>query len=71
MPVYSQNDIRRVRKGNEKKGAEKRDLTTKIEESNLVDDAMDKDLKKLHLKKQVLTHNHVQSGNITTAFVMS
>lgn len=60
--MYSQNDIRCVRKENEKTGAEKRDLTTKIEELNLVDDTLDKDLKKQLLKKQVLTHNHIQSG---------
>lgn len=59
MSVFSQNDIRCVRKENEKTGAEKRDLTTKIEELNLVNDTLDKDLKKLHINKQVLTHNHV------------
>ncbi|XP_026791805.3 coiled-coil domain-containing protein 39 [Pangasianodon hypophthalmus] len=47
-----QNDIRCVRKENEKTGAEERNLTTKIEELNLVDDTLDKDLKKLRLKKQ-------------------
>ncbi|KAF4089594.1 hypothetical protein AMELA_G00067820 [Ameiurus melas] len=47
-----QNDIRCVRKENEKTGAEKRDLTTKIEELNLVDETLDKDLKKQLLKKQ-------------------
>lgn len=60
--MYSQNDIRCVRKENEKRGAEKTDLTTKIDEINLIDDTLDKDLKKLRLRKQVLTNNHSQSG---------
>ncbi|XP_060785196.1 coiled-coil domain-containing protein 39 [Neoarius graeffei] len=47
-----QNDIRCVRKESEKTGAENRDLTTKIEELTLIDDTLDKDLKKFRLKKQ-------------------
>ncbi|TSS97529.1 Coiled-coil domain-containing protein 39 [Bagarius yarrelli] len=47
-----QNDIRCVSKENEKAGAEKRDLTTKIGELNLIDDTLNKELKKLRLKKQ-------------------
>lgn len=57
VPVYSQNDIRCVRKMNEKTGTEKRDLTTKIDELNIVNNTLDKDLKKLRLKKQVFTFN--------------
>ncbi|KAK2860924.1 hypothetical protein Q7C36_005090 [Tachysurus vachellii] len=47
-----QNDIRCVRKENEKTGAEMRDLTTKIDELNLVDDTLNKDMKRIHLKKK-------------------
>ncbi|XP_041946253.1 coiled-coil domain-containing protein 39 [Alosa sapidissima] len=47
-----QDDIRCVRKEMEKTGAEKRNLTTKIEELNLFNDTSDKELKKLRLKKQ-------------------
>ncbi|XP_027004318.2 coiled-coil domain-containing protein 39 [Tachysurus fulvidraco] len=47
-----QNDIRCVRKENEKTGAEMRDLTTKIDELNLVDDKLNKDMKRIHLKKK-------------------
>ncbi|KAM9501885.1 coiled-coil domain-containing protein 39 isoform 1-T2 [Clarias gariepinus] len=47
-----QTDIRCVRKENEKTGAEKRDLNTKIDELNLVDEILEKDLKKICLKKQ-------------------
>ncbi|KAF7705898.1 coiled-coil domain-containing protein 39 [Silurus meridionalis] len=47
-----QNDIRCVRKENEKTRAEKRDLTTKIDEMNLINDTLDKHLKKLRLKKK-------------------
>ncbi|XP_041751623.2 coiled-coil domain-containing protein 39 [Coregonus clupeaformis] len=47
-----QDDIRCVRKEAEKTGAEKRDLTTKIEELHLFNHISDKELKKLRLKKQ-------------------
>lgn len=60
MPVCPQTDIRCVRKENEKTGAEKRDLNTKIDELNLVDEILEKDLKKICLKKQVLINNHIQ-----------
>lgn len=58
--VSPQTDIRCVRKENEKTGAEKRDLNTKIDELNLVDEILEKDLKKICLKKQVLINNHIQ-----------
>ena len=51
--VFEQDDIRCVRKDTEKTGAEKRNLTTKIEELSLFNDTSDKELKKLRLKKQV------------------
>ncbi|XP_056148597.1 coiled-coil domain-containing protein 39 [Lampris incognitus] len=44
--------IRCVRKETEKTGAEKSDLTTKIEELHLSNDIADKDLRKLRLHKQ-------------------
>ncbi|CDQ82457.1 unnamed protein product [Oncorhynchus mykiss] len=47
-----QDDIRCVRKEAEKTGAEKSDLTTKIEELHLFNHISDKELKKLRLKKQ-------------------
>uniref|UniRef100_A0A4W4FWL8 Coiled-coil domain-containing protein 39 n=1 Tax=Electrophorus electricus TaxID=8005 RepID=A0A4W4FWL8_ELEEL len=47
-----QDDIRCVRKEMEKTRAEKRNLTTRIEELHLFNDTSDKELKKLCLKKQ-------------------
>ncbi|XP_027004442.2 coiled-coil domain-containing protein 39-like isoform X1 [Tachysurus fulvidraco] len=47
-----QNDIRCVRKENEKTGAEMIDLTTKIDELNLIDDTLNKDMKRILLKKK-------------------
>ncbi|XP_058251669.1 coiled-coil domain-containing protein 39-like isoform X1 [Hemibagrus wyckioides] len=56
-----QNDIRFVGKENEKTGADKQDLTTKIEELNLVDDTLNKELKRLCLKKQdSIVENNIQ-----------
>ncbi len=51
--IYSQDDIRCVKKDTEKIGTEKRELTTKIHELELVIDNSEKDQKKLRLKKQV------------------
>lgn len=62
MHTCFQNDIRCVRKDNEKTGAEMRDLTTKIDELNLVDDTVNKDMKRIHLKKKVLTYNNIPLG---------
>lgn len=70
VPVYFQNDIRCARKENEKAGAEKRDSTTKSDELNLVNDTMEKDLKKLCIKKQVLTYNQIQSGGKMTVLCL-
>ncbi|KAM4605003.1 coiled-coil domain-containing protein 39 [Polymixia lowei] len=47
-----EDDIRCVRKETEKTRAEKRELTTKIEELHLFNDTSDKELKKLRLLKQ-------------------
>ncbi|XP_058250381.1 coiled-coil domain-containing protein 39-like [Hemibagrus wyckioides] len=56
-----QNDIRFVGKENEKTEADKQDLTTKIEELNLVDDTLNKELKRLCLKKQdSIVENNIQ-----------
>lgn len=62
-----------MRKEAEKTGAEKRDLTTKIEELHLFNHISDKELKKLRLKKQVRTqayahtHAHTQSPQFYSA----
>ncbi|XP_067309269.1 coiled-coil domain-containing protein 39 [Pseudorasbora parva] len=47
-----QDDIRCIRKDTEKSEAEKRDLTSKIQELELFIDTSEKDQKKLRLKKQ-------------------
>ncbi|KAI2667294.1 Coiled-coil domain-containing protein 39 [Labeo rohita] len=47
-----QDDIRCIRKDTEKIGAEKRELTSKIQELELFTDNSEKDQKKLRLKKQ-------------------
>lgn len=62
--IYSQDDIRCVRKDTEKIGTEKRELTTKIHELELVIDNSEKDQKKLRLKKQV--NNLIEPGRIRT-----
>ncbi|XP_076828434.1 coiled-coil domain-containing protein 39 [Brachyhypopomus gauderio] len=55
-----QDDIRCMRKETEKAGAAKSNLTTKIEELQLVNDTSDKELKKLRLKKQ----DHMVDNNL-------
>lgn len=45
-----------------------RDLTTKIDELNLIDDTLNKDMKRILFKKKVLTHNNIPLGLITTEF---
>lgn len=60
--IYSQDDIRCVRKDTEKIGTEKRELTTKIHELELFIDNSEKDQKKLRLKKQV--NNLIEPGRI-------
>lgn len=47
-----EDDIRYVKKELERTGAERNDLTTKIEELNLFNDISEKELKKIRLKKQ-------------------
>lgn len=51
--IYSQDDIRCIRKDAEKSESEKRDLTSKIQELELFIDISEKDQKKLRLNKQV------------------
>lgn len=48
-----QDDIRRVRRELEKSGAEKGDLTSKIEELNLYNDSSERELKTIIHDKQV------------------
>lgn len=47
-----QDDIRRVRRELEKSGAEKGDLTSKIEELNLYNDSSERELKNIIHSKQ-------------------
>lgn len=50
---HFQDDIRRVKRDLEKSGAEKTDLTSKIEELNLYNDSSEKELRKIIRNKQV------------------
>lgn len=51
--LFFQDDIRRVKRDLEKSGAEKCDLTSKIEELNLYNDSSEKELRKIIRNKQV------------------
>lgn len=50
---FFQDDIRRVKRDLEKSGAEKGDMTSKIEELNLYNDSSEKELRKIIRNKQV------------------
>ena len=53
MLKFYKDDIRRVKRDQEKSGAEKDDLTSKIEELNLHSDSSQRELKRVINAKQV------------------